>query len=490
MNASLLIQTLSLIYVASSAPMLLSGAQSPPPARVLPAQPFFTVSEVRGKWTLMDEKGHPFYSIGLDTVRTADAADLSGNNEYQVVADAKYGSAGAWADAQQKRLREWGFNTIGAFSDEELFAKRGDPFMAFISTVGADPDFWDPAWQNKALSDVADTAGRYANNPHLIGYYLDNEISWLINLSAMYDPRRDVLVMGSYFHKEHGRAALIAFLKPRYKSPSDFIADFPDATLPGEDWSTVSWTDAHLGMRATIRGKEVLAAWAAVMAEQYFSVVAPALRRGDPRHLNFGTKFIAGLTTKGVLEVAARYSDVISVDFYDIVLPPPGPPQQATKSSKQPDFLTLIESLLPADQLVPNSDTLADWHKLTSKPVLIAEFTYRAADAGLPNTIPPAQATLPTQAERARAITNYTNCAIDSPFIIGFHFFQLIDEPAAGRFDGENSNLGILNVNDTPYAAAVNAFQHARSLAGERLLRDFRPAPCRPVGFEMLQQGR
>ena len=476
---------LLLISLVSSAPTLSLPAQSASTAHISPAQRFFSMGKVQDKWTLMDGMGHPFYSIGLDTVRTSDATDRFGKDEYKAVADAKYGSADAWADAQQKRLQDWGFNTVGAFSDETLFAKRDTPFMAFITTVDGDPDFWDGAWQNKAASLISETTKGYASDPHLIGYFVDNEISWLINLSAMYDPRRDVLVMGSYFHKEHGRVALIDFLRTRYNSPSDFIADFPDAKLPGKDWNTISWADAHLGLKVTSHGKETLVAWAALMAQQYFSVISPVLRHGDPRHLNFGTKFIAGLTTRSTLEVAARYSDVISVDFYDIVLTPPSPQREATKDNKQPDFLTLIQSLLPADQLVPNSDMLADWYKLTSKPILIAEFGYRAADSGLPNTIPPGQATLPTQTERARAITNYANCAIDSYYIIGFHFFELIDEPAAGRFDGENSNLGIVNVNDIPYAPVVNAFQNANRLAAKRLRPDFEMAPCKAVGFEI-----
>ena len=479
---------LSLILFVLSSPTLPVRAQQATTAAAPPAPTFFSVGQVQDKWTLVDGKGNPFYSIGLDTMRTSDATDRSGKNVYKGNADAKYGSADAWADAQQKRLREWGFNTVGAFSDEALFAKRDTPFMAFISTVNANPDFWDRVWQEKATSIISDTTKRYANDPHLVGYFVDNEVSWLINLSALYNPGSDVLVMGSYFYKEHGRVALVEFLRTRYKHPSDFIADFPDAKLPGQDWNTISWANAHLGLKVTARGKETLVEWAAVMAERYFSVVTPALLQGDPHHLNFGTKFIAGLTTGNVLQVAARYSDVISIDFYDIVLPPKSPKEQATNNGAQPDFLTLIQSLLPADQLVPNSGMLADWHKLTSKPLLIAEFSYRAADAGLPNTMPPGQPTLATQTERARAITNYANCAIDSSYIIGLHFFELIDEPAAGRFDGENSNLGIVSVSDIPYAPVVSAFQAASRLAVKRLHPDFEIAPCNAVGFEIPRQ--
>jgi hypothetical protein len=52
---------------------------------------------------------------------------------------------------------------------------------------------------------------------------------------------------------------------------------------------------------------------------------------------------------------------------------------------------------------------LADWNSLTWKPILIAEFGYRGSDSGMPNTIPPAVVTLPTQAERAHAVANYAD---------------------------------------------------------------------------------
>lgn len=30
----------------------------------------------------------------------------------------------------------------------------------------------------------------------------------------------------------------------------------------------------------------------------------------------------------------------------------------------------------------------------------------------------------------------------------GLHWFQWVDQPAAGRWDGENSNLGLVNKDD------------------------------------------
>jgi len=47
---------------------------------------------------------------------------------------------------------------------------------------------------------------------------------------------------------------------------------------------------------------------------------------------------------------------------------------------------------------------------------------------------------------------------------IGTHWFEWIDEPVTGRFDGENYNVGFVDVPDRPYDKLVAAAKvtHAR----------------------------
>ena len=42
------------------------------------------------------------------------------------------------------------------------------------------------------------------------------------------------------------------------------------------------------------------------------------------------------------------------------------------------------------------------------------------------------------------------------PSVIGTHWFQWIDQPSTGRNDGENYNIGLIDVTDQPYADVVN----------------------------------
>jgi agarase len=50
------------------------------------------------------------------------------------------------------------------------------------------------------------------------------------------------------------------------------------------------------------------------------------------------------------------------------------------------------------------------------------------------------------------------NSVTEHPNFVGVHWFQYIDQPLAGRaYDGQNANIGFVNVADMPYPEMVNA---------------------------------
>jgi hypothetical protein len=57
--------------------------------------------------------------------------------------------------------------------------------------------------------------------------------------------------------------------------------------------------------------------------------------------------------------------------------------------------------------------------------------------------------------------------AAANPSLVGTHWFQWLDEPNTGRNDGENYNIGFVDVADRPYTELVAAAQatHRRLLA-------------------------
>jgi hypothetical protein len=98
----------------------------------------------------------------------------------------------------------------------------------------------------------------------------------------------------------------------------------------------------------------------------------------------------------------------------------------------------------------PPVKVLDELHQITRKPVMITEFSFKAMDSGLPNTKGAGQP-VPTQKDRADHFERFVRALTGLPYCVGYHWFQWSDQPAQGRFDGENSNYGLVKENDEPW---------------------------------------
>jgi len=62
-----------------------------------------------------------------------------------------------------------------------------------------------------------------------------------------------------------------------------------------------------------------------------------------------------------------------------------------------------------------------------------------------------------SQEDRGVAYRCYVENAMADRNLVGAHWFEWVDEPSTGRFDGENYNIGMLDVTDRPYRELVEA---------------------------------
>jgi hypothetical protein len=87
-------------------------------------QGFYRIAERGGVWWFIDPSGTPTLSIGVDHIAyESDRIQGSGACPYQEALDKVYPDRAAWGRATLARVREWGFNTIGAWSDRELWGR-------------------------------------------------------------------------------------------------------------------------------------------------------------------------------------------------------------------------------------------------------------------------------------------------------------------------------------------------------------------------------
>ena len=91
----------------------------------------------------------------------------------------------------------------------------------------------------------------------------------------------------------------------------------------------------------------------------------------------------------------------------------------------------------------------------TGLPVIIGEFHFGTPGMGLA----PGLAQTRNLEERGVAYRYYVENAAAHPAVIGTHWFQWIDQPTTGRDDGENYNIGLLDVTDRPYPEMIRAIR-------------------------------
>jgi hypothetical protein len=87
-------------------------------------------------------------------------------------------------------------------------------------------------------------------------------------------------------------------------------------------------------------------------------------------------------------------------------------------------------------------------------PIMIGEWHFGALDVGLPAS---GIGHVPDQVSRGKAFRFYLEDAAAKPWCVGVHYFILYDQSALGRFDGENYNIGFLDVCNRPYEPLAEA---------------------------------
>jgi hypothetical protein len=391
---------------------------------------FFRTEKIGDRWWLVTPEGHPFFSVGVNALRISGTPTQAGVEHYREAALAKYGTEGAWADAQYQRCLQWGFSTVGAWSQWDLFRSRL-PFTVLID-AGESSDYFREDWARSVTDTIQPRARALRDDRYLIGYFLNNEMYWgygLRGLKHLFEAYLELPIDSS-----PGKARLLEYLKDRYPTIAELQVDFDTQAAT---WEALA-QQTSLASRDTPGAVATRTGWSAVVAERFFSVTDHALREADPNHLNLGVRFIAQLLPRSVIEVAARYLDVVSINFYELI-----PGLAEAVQSWEPDYLPVV-------------DFLRHDYEASGRPILITEWSYRAADSVPPNTYPPIFPTLRTQRERADAFEAYYRSVLARPWFVGHHWFLWTDQPPEGRFDGEDSNFGLVTERDEPYPLLVD----------------------------------
>lgn len=389
---------------------------------------FFRAENRNGVWWVIDPRGTPTLSLGVDNISyESDRVRGTGACPYGEALGKIYPDHNAWGLEALARIRQWGFNTIGAWSDPELWT-HGVAYTVILDVgarAGADwqqrrpADYFDARFE-KAATEIAGKICQPRRFDHmLLGYFSDNELRW----GPDWGGKETLLEM--YLKLPAGAAGRLKadeFLRERYGN---------DIGKLNHAWGVSAASFEELpAPAATEAYKSDAAQFLEILASRYFEVCERAIHAADPNHLYLGARF-AGLPPEAALR-GARHADVVSINVYNF------------------DPRLAVQAVF----------------KATGRPVMVGEFAFRAENSGLPNTRG-AGPKVPDQAARAKAYADYVTRLESLPQAVGYHWFEWVDEPKEGRFDGENSNYGLVDIQDRPYQEFVETVKKVNAAALE-----------------------
>jgi hypothetical protein len=424
----------------------------------LKATGYFRVEKYNDVWWFVDPKGRLFWSHGVGVVNaaTATTGTTDRENYFEWLPEkntpygAFYSSAGQASHGYYKtlakretynftasnlyqkygqnwkqefdrvthaRIRNWGMNSLGVASDRQLTMQSKTPYTETVWVRGtkkieASNGYWgkfhdvfDPSFRTQLKKSLS-TRQHTVDDPWLLGFFIENELSWgtegSLAIATLASPAN-----------QPAKIEFLKDLKTKYKTINKL---------------NLVWGTQHSSWNALLQSTQTpnkVKAWDDLqlfykkIVQTYFSTVKSELKKIAPKALYLGCR-LAWANSDTVIHAAAEYTDVISMNKYQYNVTNVGLPEGV------------------------------------DKPILIGEFHFGSLDRGALHL---GVVEASSQSHRAELYTEYVDSALLNPFIIGTHWFQYAEQPPTGRGDGENYNVGIVDLADKPFPELIKSIR-------------------------------
>jgi hypothetical protein len=369
---------------------------------------FFRVEKIAGKWWFVDPDGHLFLSMGSDSIGTSVSTATQGREQLFAALPPEAGGRGGTSFYAWNLARRFGPDWSGKWVD--LTARRMAAWG--FNTIGN--------WSDQRLAGAHRTPYVYTSRGWgetgpmgIADVYAPNFAETIDRAAAQQcDARKDDPYLLGYFLGNEppwpGREPVAV----------DAILAGPPSPLQQELRKFLAAGDTP------DRRREFLYE----VYRRFVETVTAAIRRHDPNHLSLGLRF--GSTTPVEIVKLSKGFDVYSLNNYAYAV---------------------------------NQREIDKVREAIDRPILIGEFHFGVPGRGMP----PGLKQTANQEERGVAYRYYVENALADPSIVGTHWFEWVDEPSTGRSDGENYNIGLVDVTDRPYRELVEAAQatHRRLMA-------------------------
>jgi len=404
---------------------------------------FFRVEKIDSRWWLIAPNGRLYFATGMDVVGCGVDARLDrtvlsahswlppkkgalaeawqmhkghawGLSLYRANLIRKWGAGyrNRYLERAIARQMDWGFTSIGNWSDPSLFSFRQLPYFSTgpghqgIKTPYVAKlihDAFDPRFERETRA-AASPLARMANDPWLVGHFISNEVGWNeFPLRLLEQPTGT-----------HARRVFLGRMRHRYGNIWKL----------NRAWGASARSFAELRWPAdpvrTAQAERDMAQFRGDFADRWYGAWSRAVRAADPNHLVLGSRLNQGARPLDVILASAKHNDIVSFNHYDVDI-------------WRGEFDRYQEA--------------------ANRPFFVGEYGHNSLDTGH------LTAAVPVANQKARAIGYrlFTEQLAAMPYMVGGHFFQYLDEPATGRFDRETAFNGFVNVADIPYPEMVRA---------------------------------
>lgn len=321
------------------------------------------------------------------------------------------------------RMKKWGFNSIGAFSNGGWQARHDAQFPTVahlplnvwegvprIPGIHETFDPFDEKVRTLIEAKLAAFLPEPANDPLIIGYYIVNE--------PIYE--QIPVIVPSLKASEHAcKRQLVKWLTEKYTT----IAAFNSAwELDAKSFDDLLETGLSL---KSAKAKQDAETFAGIFLDAYMKLVAESFHKHDPNHMLIGSRLQPGtISHEWISRAMGKHLDVMSFNYYTY-----GVDKQFLKN-------------------------IYEW--TGGKPMMLSEFFWSSPkDTGLTGG-----REVNSQEERGLAYRHYVEQTAALGFVVGIEWFTLVDQSVTGRwfsgFDGERSNSGVLSVTDRPWKPVLS----------------------------------
>jgi len=371
------------------------------------ASGFFRVEQIEGRWWFVDPDGHLFFSVGANVIGAFSGTRAEGREAAFAALPPAELRAAMRPAARSAQASFYTWNLLRRFGSEwpekwlDLTFRRMDAWG--FNTVGN--------WSDPRLG----AARRKAYVVTLRGWGIESAPMGMPDVYSAEWARQVEQAAAEQCAPHKNDPYLLGYFvanEPPWPGREQLLAEM---ILEGRETAMQRELKAYLAAGDTPERRRSFV-WRSFA--KMLETINAAVRKHDPNHLNLGIRF-GGRPSEEVIR-AARVFDVYSQNIYDYA---------------------------------PDQAALDRIYKLAGRPIIIGEFHFGTPGRGLA----PGLRQTANQFERGVAYRYYVENAAAHPALIGTHWFQWLDQPATGRGDGENYNIGFLDVTDRPYSELVEA---------------------------------